>query len=276
MNLPAIMILSEIIFFYRAKIEYDDSTGKVSSISKRFKADKLQRTYQSFAEQFGFSKETATDACKFLKEKGLITVEQRTVVTSSGAKLGNVTFIEPVPKAIHEVTNLDTPYGGITPIGIGQIPPDPMGVFAPKLRGNLPPTFTQSTTETLTQNTTHQAGCVSDLAGEFSKLYPYTTAGKETAASREAAFIREVERMASEEHPSGVWAEYIVSRLKSYAGSIYIRTIDNRYVPLAKNWLMGKKYYETDEDWAVPARKTIAVPYGDYNAERDQLAGLIQ
>lgn len=103
-NVVAIFILSEVIYWYRPTILRDDETGQIREVKKRFKADKLQRDYQSFAEQFGFTKRQVKDAIKLLEDLGLIQKEFRTVTTQQGRKANNVLFIEPVPEMIIAIT----------------------------------------------------------------------------------------------------------------------------------------------------------------------------
>ncbi|MEN2732324.1 hypothetical protein WBU85_05535 [Escherichia coli] len=52
----AIALLSEIVYWYRPTEVRDEHTGALLGYRKRFQGDKLQRSYQAFAEQFGFGK----------------------------------------------------------------------------------------------------------------------------------------------------------------------------------------------------------------------------
>ena len=103
-DILAINILSEIIYWYRPKRIEDSTTGRIIRYERRFDADKLQRSYQALADYFGVSKRQATDACKRLRDRGLITLEFRHFPTKSGVMLSNVLFIEPVPEAVKEIT----------------------------------------------------------------------------------------------------------------------------------------------------------------------------
>ena len=103
-DILAINILSEIIYWYRPKRIEDSITGHIIRYERKFDADKLQRSYQALADYFGVSKRQATDACKRLRDRGLITLEFRHFPTKSGVMLSNVLFIEPIPEAIKEIT----------------------------------------------------------------------------------------------------------------------------------------------------------------------------
>jgi len=90
----AIILLSEIAYWYRPRIIRDEQTGQVIRIEKRFAADLLQRTYMSFANQFGFTKRQVQAALKYLELKKIITLELRTITTKTGLVLNNVLFID--------------------------------------------------------------------------------------------------------------------------------------------------------------------------------------
>jgi len=152
----AIILLSDIVYWYRPIEVRDEKTGRLLGWRKRFKSDKLQKDYGSLALQFGFTKKQVKDAIQFLKQQGVITTELRTVKTKSGQLLGNVMFIEPVVSRLAEITYSRL---GVSPSiqgsltlstnlygGLAQICTDPMDKFVP--------TLTEATTETTAQNTT--------------------------------------------------------------------------------------------------------------------------
>ncbi|SHI01001.1 conserved phage C-terminal domain-containing protein [Clostridium grantii] len=105
-NMNAIVILSEIIYWYRPTEVRDEMSGEIIRYKKKFKADKLQKSYQSLADNFGLTKGQAKAACKFLKDKGLITIEFRNIITSSGQSLSNIMFIEPIIEEIRKVSSV--------------------------------------------------------------------------------------------------------------------------------------------------------------------------
>ena len=100
----AVVLLSEIVYWYRAKIVRDEASGCTISSEKRFKSDKLQRSYQSLADQFGFTKRQVQEAMYRLRDAGLITLELRTVNIGTGMPVSNVLFIEPNPEKIEQIT----------------------------------------------------------------------------------------------------------------------------------------------------------------------------
>jgi hypothetical protein len=104
-DLIAITLLGDIVFWYRPVHEFDEATGNLIGTRKRFKADLLQRSYQSWAEQFGLTKRQAKDACFRLEnDYGVIRRVFRTIDTPTG-RLANVLFIAPVPEKIRAITH---------------------------------------------------------------------------------------------------------------------------------------------------------------------------
>lgn len=101
----AITLLSEIIYWYRPSEVRNEATGALQGYRKRFRGDKLQRSYQSFADQFGFGKRETADALKRLRDAGLITLELRTIEALDGLKCANVLFVGVIPCAIAAITN---------------------------------------------------------------------------------------------------------------------------------------------------------------------------
>ncbi|WP_340615231.1 conserved phage C-terminal domain-containing protein [Xenorhabdus thailandensis] len=100
----AIILLSEIVYWYRPTEIRDELTGELKGFRKRFHSDKLQRSYQSFSDQFGFTKREVTDALKRLRDHGFITLELRKINTANGI-VNNVLFIEPVVDTLINITN---------------------------------------------------------------------------------------------------------------------------------------------------------------------------
>ncbi|MGC5326988.1 hypothetical protein [Brevibacillus sp. SYSU BS000544] len=103
-NLVAIVLLSEIVYWYRPTLIRNESTGEVTELKKKFKADKLQRDYHSFAEQFGFSKRQVKEAFDYLeREIGVIDRDFRTIRDKSKV-LNNVLYIGLNPELLKRIT----------------------------------------------------------------------------------------------------------------------------------------------------------------------------
>ncbi|MEB8572292.1 DnaD domain protein [Bacillus cereus] len=103
-HIVAIMVLSEIVYWYRPTVIRDEIDGKVT-YKKKFKADKLQKNYQQLADTFGFTKLQVKRACDLLKDMLLIKIEFRTI-NADGKILNNVMFVEPVPTEIKKISSM--------------------------------------------------------------------------------------------------------------------------------------------------------------------------
>ena len=64
-NMNAIMILSEIVYWYKPTLVRDEITGEVKGYKKKFKADKLQKSYEALGDRIGITKRQATACCDF-------------------------------------------------------------------------------------------------------------------------------------------------------------------------------------------------------------------
>jgi len=109
-NFVAVTLLSEIVYWYRPKIQKDESTGLVKPPQKKFKADFLQRNTKQFAAQFGFSDKQARDGLRFLEDKGIIKRHLRTLTLESGLVLSNVLFVELISSGLKKLQKIHT-YG---------------------------------------------------------------------------------------------------------------------------------------------------------------------
>ena len=103
-HIVAIMVLSEIVYWYRPTVIRDEINGKVT-YKKKFKADKLQKSYQQLAETFGFSKIQVKRACDLLVDMSLIAIEFRTIIVNE-ITLNNVMFVEPKVSEIKSISSM--------------------------------------------------------------------------------------------------------------------------------------------------------------------------
>ncbi len=168
-DLPAIIILAEIIYWYRP---YQTLTKDGKPIlRKHFDGDMFQCSAAYFEAKFGFTKTQARRAIARLEEGGLIRREFRDVVIQ-GILRNNITFIEPVPLAIMAITHPSTavtervsaisetlPLVNQTPSPVGETPspvgetPSPVGEGL-SLKSHLSKITTETTTEISTETTT--------------------------------------------------------------------------------------------------------------------------
>lgn len=102
-DMLAVQILADIVYWYKATEIRDEETGQVLKLKKKFRADKLQKDYRTYAEMFDVSKGIVKAAFDNLERLGLVKREFREIV-SNGMRCNNVMFVEPVPEKIREIT----------------------------------------------------------------------------------------------------------------------------------------------------------------------------
>ena len=103
-DLVAITLLADIVYWYRPVVERDPATGQVLGQRQKFKANMLQRSYQAFANHFGFTKRQVLEAMYRLeKTYGVIRKELRHLDTPYG-RCANVLFVAPIPARIRAMT----------------------------------------------------------------------------------------------------------------------------------------------------------------------------
>ncbi|PFZ67751.1 DNA replication protein DnaD [Bacillus wiedmannii] len=100
----AITVLSEIFYWYKPTEIRDEKTNGIR-YKQKFKADKLQKSYQQLADSFGFTKRQVLEACKYLLKRKLILIEFRTIIVN-GTRLNNVMYVEPVVENIQKISIL--------------------------------------------------------------------------------------------------------------------------------------------------------------------------
>lgn len=110
-HLNAIIVLADIVYWYRWAEIRDESTGRVVGHRKKFAGHKLQRNYSAYEELFGLTKKQARDAVDYLVDAGLVTKEVvRKLDLPNGKTLFNVMYLEPVSWRINAIT-----YGEMEP-----------------------------------------------------------------------------------------------------------------------------------------------------------------
>ncbi len=151
-HIVAIMVLSEIVYWYRPTVIRDEYTGKVT-YKKKFKSDKLQKSYQQLAETFGFSKLQVKRACDLLVDMSLIEIEFRTIIVNE-ITLNNVMFVEP---KVNEIKSISSMYQEVeeNPVdfGVKRVVTSKSGTSSHKSK-EAPNFKVKTNTEITTKNTT--------------------------------------------------------------------------------------------------------------------------
>ena len=127
-DLPAIVILAEIIYWYRP---YQTLTkGGKPILKKHFDGDMFQCSAAYYEDKFGLTKHQTRKALKRLEDAGYIRREYRDIV-QQGILRNCVMFVEPLPLAIMAITHPDRVIEtdlaeALIPSPVGD-PPSPVG-----------------------------------------------------------------------------------------------------------------------------------------------------
>jgi len=112
----SMLILAEIIYWYRAAAVEDDDRLKIIGYRRKFQGDMLQCSLAQLADKLGASKRGVGYALEWLERKGYIRQELREV-QSGGKTFNNVRFVAPIAAAIKETLELPEEYEA-TPIAM--------------------------------------------------------------------------------------------------------------------------------------------------------------
>lgn len=99
----AIMILSEVVYWYRPVECRDEKTGEFLGYKTKFRQDVLQKSYKDLAEYYQVTKRQVTDAIVVLEKLGVVKREFRTVF-QNGVRCNNVLFIHLNVDKLRELT----------------------------------------------------------------------------------------------------------------------------------------------------------------------------
>ena len=102
--LLAIVILADIVYWYRPSEVRDQGTGHILGWKKKFSEDILRQSYQYYADLFGESKKTVKTAMDKLEKSQVIRREFRTVSYGDGLVSNNVMYVELIPDMLYRLT----------------------------------------------------------------------------------------------------------------------------------------------------------------------------
>ena len=102
--LLAIVILADIVYWYRPSEVRDQGTGHILGWKKKFSEDILRQSYQYYADLFGESKKTVKTAMDKLEKLQVIRREFRTVSYGDGLVSNNVMYVELKPDMLYRLT----------------------------------------------------------------------------------------------------------------------------------------------------------------------------
>ena len=164
-NTVAILILADIVYWYRPTEVRDETTLSVTYTKKFYDSDYLQRNYEQLMKKFNLSKKQARDALIFLENLGLVKRHFKNIVVA-GLPLSNVMYIELDPVELRNRTyppqNNDDNKKVTTPLPEGDY-----GITKIESPSSTKiNTYTETTTKTNTKNTTstyaNSTGCITE------------------------------------------------------------------------------------------------------------------
>ena len=103
----AIMILSDIVYWYRPTEIRDERTGQLLGWKKKFHNDMLQRNYTEYAKLMGESERTIIRAVAQLEQLGVVIRHRKDLTLQGGMIVRNVLFLELKPERLYELTFTD-------------------------------------------------------------------------------------------------------------------------------------------------------------------------
>lgn len=161
----AILVLWEIVYWYKWTEVRSEVTGCVVGYKKKFSADLLQRSYGELSKKFGISKKVATEVISFLVKLGVITREFRTIHTNNTV-LNNVLFLginpdvlKTISSEVNNISKEDSPVSDLrdTLSTKQETPSIPTSIDSLSLQGDT------NTTNSTTNSTTNDS-CDSDIS----------------------------------------------------------------------------------------------------------------
>ena len=103
-HLLAISILGDVVYWHRPTELRDENTGYIIGWKKKFKGDRLQKTYKYYSNMFGESKDSVKAAFDVLVEIGVIVRDFEDIEHADGTYSSNVMYIDIVPERLRDIT----------------------------------------------------------------------------------------------------------------------------------------------------------------------------
>lgn len=102
--LEAIIILSDICYWYRATPIREEESGKITGYKKKFKYNRLQKSYKDYVKLFGLSEGMVKSAFDFLEKEGYIYREFVNYQPNKQSHISNQMYIEPIVSRIVDIS----------------------------------------------------------------------------------------------------------------------------------------------------------------------------
>lgn len=103
-HLLAISILGDVVYWHRPTELRDENTGYIIGWKKKFKGDRLQKTYKYYSNMYGESKDSVKAAFDVLVELGVIVRDFESIEHADGTYSSNVMYIDIVTERLKDIT----------------------------------------------------------------------------------------------------------------------------------------------------------------------------
>ena len=224
----AMLILADIVYWYRPTEVRDERTGEVVGMRKKFRADMLQRSYKQLERSLGVTKSQAKAALQRLEDLGLVKRCFRTVDTGD-ITLANVMFIELDADRLREVTFPDEEGVEESDQGCVEITPYPHAI-GDRGYGEIPShVYRDLDTEEYKEITDNLP---SQPSQDFEAAWEAMPEHKRSARSKRAA-LREWELRKEE---FGLTDEFLRRSYCRYVSTLE-GNVEPRYIATLSNWL---------------------------------------
>jgi len=104
LNLPALIVLADIIYWHRPTMVVDEHTNQITEVRKKFSEKEMYKSYEEWADSLGLTVRQLREAVAFLVKQKIIARRVGTFKLKSGVRSNNVAFITPNPEAISSLT----------------------------------------------------------------------------------------------------------------------------------------------------------------------------
>ena len=260
-DLISIILLSDIVYWYRPTTIRDEFSGKVVGYKKKFKSDLLQKSYNDLEDLFGLTKDQIKKSLQRLEQLSLIKRVFRHI-NSQGSSLANVMFIQVFPEQISKITEKTFDMGINTHTSEYSYPG--VCVNKPTHPGIYTHTYTETTTKITTNNSLSKNPTLKDtnVTKEYEREKEMINIWDKEIREGEKASVQSKTRLLDLKKVIEEYFEGNLDNWKSYCLNIR-----------KSNFLMGGgvNNWKADLTWAIRQENLIRVLEGYYHQKEGKI-----
>jgi hypothetical protein len=103
-NLPALVVLSDLVYWHRPTIVRDELSNAIIAVRKKFEHEHLWKDYDTWGASLGLTKRQVQDAITFLAKAGLVKRTTGRITSRSGFRSNTLPFFTLIPEKLAEIT----------------------------------------------------------------------------------------------------------------------------------------------------------------------------